>query len=174
VFAAAYSDFAGLSMRMRLVDLAVGKMRAQSRRWWVIVAAVAIVSASAALLGVAHAFSADLGVASAASAVAWLAALVTGALVVLAASPILRFLMRRLRKGLADDVDGLFDASYRRETAVGSFDDLVQRWRGIKAETIDIIARAPLSLPFFSARKRAAVDAVAADLLSALAKNSSK
>ena len=174
VFAAAYSDFAGLSMRMRIVDLAVSKMRTQSRRWWAIVAAVVIVSASAALLGVARALSADLGAVSAASAAAWAAALVAGALVVLAASPILRFLMRRLRKGLADDVDALFDVSYRRETAVGSFDDLVQRWRGIRAETMDIIARAPLSLPFFSARKRAAVDAVAADLLSALAKNSSK
>ena len=161
-------------MRMRIVDLAVSKMRTQSRRWWAIVAAVVIVSASAALLGVAHALSADLGVASVSSVTAWSAALVTSALVVLAASPILRFFMRRLRSGLADDVDGLFDASYRRETAVGSFDDLVQRWRGIRAETMDIIARAPLSLPFFSTRKRAAVDAVAADLLSALAKNSSK
>jgi len=171
VFAAAYSDFAGLAMRMRIVDLAASKMRALGQRMWAATAAVVMVSAAAALFGVANALSADLAKVSAASAVAWGAALITGALAVLAASPVLRFAMRRHRRRLADDVDSLFDAIYRRETAVGSFDDLVQRWRGIRAETMDIIARAPLSLPFFSAHKRAAVEAVAADLLDALAEN---
>ena len=82
--------------------------------------------------------------------------------------------MRKCRIRLSEEVDGLFDATYRRETAAGLFDDLVQRWRGIRTETVEIIAHAPLSLPFFSSYKRAAVDKVASELLDAMAKGSSK
>ena len=171
VFAAAYSDFAGLSMRMRIVDLAADRIRALKLRIWTAAAASAAVLAAAALLGVSRALSADVGVFSAKSAVAWGAALAAGALALLVASSVSRFAVRRRRRNLADDVDGLFNVSYRRETAAGHFDDLVQRWRGIRAETSDVIARAPLSLPFFPGYWRSAVDAVAADLLAALAKN---
>ena len=171
VFAAAYSDFAGLSMRMSIVDLAVARMRALSRRTWAVGAGVALASAAAVLFWTAGALSAPVRTLSLASVAAWGASAATGALVLLAASCISRVLVRRRRSELAEDVDGLFDETYRRETAAGMFDDIVQRWRAIRAETRDVIARAPLSLPFFSARRRAAVDAVASELLDALARN---
>lgn len=174
VFAAAYSDFAGLSMRMRIVDLAVSKMRKLNLRIWAWAAAAFVVSATTALLWVAHALSANVCVFSAASTTAWGAASVAGALVLLVASSVSRLAMRKCRIRLSEEVDDLFAAIYKRETAAGLFDDLVQRWNGIRSETVEIIAHAPLSLPFFSARKRAAVDKVASELLDAMAKDSSK
>lgn len=164
VFAAAYADFAGLSMRMRIVDLAAEKL--SSRRLRLCAGAMAAVAGAgiAALAVVAHALSADVRVFSAASIASWCACIAAASLVTLAAVSLVKFAMRRRRKALAEDVDSLFDASYRHETAIGSYDDLRQRWRGMRAETMDIIERAPLALPFFSGRKRAAIDAVAAEV----------
>ena len=170
VFAAAYSDFAGLSMRMKVVDLAADKIRRRKLCICAAVAASVSVVGMASLLGVAHAFGADVRTFSATSVLAWFAAAVAGALTAFAAVSFARFSLRRLRKALAENADELFDASYRRETAIGSFDDLLQRWQGIRSETMDIIERAPLSIPFLSARKRAGVEVVAKDLLGALAK----
>jgi len=174
VFAAAYSDFAGLSMRMRIVDMAMDGARSLGRRIWSWAAALAAVASCAALIWSAGALSADVRSLSAASALAWAASAAAGFLVLVAAAPLARLAVRRRRTALAQDVDALFDAAYRRETAAGLFDDLVQRWRGIRAETADVIARAPLSLPFFRVRKRAAVDRVAAALLDAMAKGARK
>ena len=76
--------------------------------------------------------------------------------------------MRKLRASLAQKVDDIFVEGHRSQTAIGTYDDLSQRWNGIRAETTDIIDHAPLALPFFAKRRRAAIDKVASGLLPAL------
>ena len=171
VFAAAYADFAGLSMRMRVVGNAVRRMRGHSfRAIWVGAAAAALLGIGT-LVGAAHALKAEVFGLSAASVVSWLASLTVAALAVFAVAAWSRRSMRALREALAGQVDGMFAEEYRNQTAIGTFDDLRQRWNGIRSETAEIIAHAPLSLPFFSASKRTRLDAVAADLLDALVRS---
>ena len=168
VFAAAYNDFACLSMRMRVVGNAAEKIRKLTTRH------LLIGSAAAALIGGLVAFAtacyldASLFTFSARGLMAWVAGGTVAALVCLAASVWSRVSVRKLRTALAARVDDIFTEEHRSQTAIGTFDDLRQRWNGIRAETADIIDRAPLALPFFARRKRAALDKVAAGLLPAL------
>ena len=99
---------------------------------------------------------------------AWVAGGTVAALAGLAWSAWSRFSVRKLRASLAQQVDAIFTEEHRSQTAIGTFDDLSQRWNGIRAETADIIDHAPLSLPIFAERKRAAIDKVASRLLPAL------
>ena len=123
---------------------------------------------------VALALSADVFRFSAAAVVSWGSALAVSALTALAVAAWNRRSVRVQRETLAEQVDDLFAEEFRNQTAVGTFDDLRQRWNGIRAETMDIIAHAPLSLPFFSTRKRMRLDAVAADLLDELVRSGRK
>lgn len=168
VFAAAYADFAGLSMRMRIVGNVVRRLRRRLLRVLGVGSAATALAGIGALLGVARALKADVFAASAASVVAWGAALAVAALAGFAAAAWGRRAVRVLREDLAGRADELFDEEYSRQTAVGTFDDLRQRWAGIRGETVDVIARAPLALPLFSERKRAKLEAFAADLLKEL------
>jgi hypothetical protein len=68
-------------------------------------------------------------------------------------------------------VDDIFTEEHRSQTAIGTFDDLRQRWGGIRAETVDIIDHAPLALPIFAEYKRAALDRFTSGLLDALTKS---
>ena len=168
VFAAAYNDFACLSMRMRIVDNAVGKMRKLTARNLLIGSAAALLAGGLTLLTVASALDASVLELSARGLMAWIAAGTVAALACLAASVWSRFAMRKLRATLAQKVDDIFAEEHRSQTAIGTYDDLRQRWNGIRAETADIIDHAPLALPLFARFKRAAIDKVATDLLPAL------
>ena len=168
VYAAAYADFAGLSIRMRVVGRAVAMMRKLTLRTVLAGSVFSLLTGSAALLCTAHAFGKPVFGFSAAGLVAWSAGILTAALTAWIAAAWGRFAMRQLRKSLAEDVDDLFAAEYRSQTAIGSFDDLRQRWNGMRAETQDVITRAPLSLPIFATGKRRALDAVASDLLESI------
>jgi hypothetical protein len=174
VFAAAYADFAGLSIRMRIIGNAMRKIRKLSSRIVWIGAGVAAFTGIVALVCVARALSADVFRFSAAAVVSWGSALAVSALTALAVAAWNRRSVRVQREALAEQVDDLFAEEFRNQTAVGTFDDLRQRWNGIRAETMDIIAHAPLSLPFFSTRKRMRLDAVAADLLDELVRSGRK
>lgn len=99
---------------------------------------------------------------------AWIVGGMVAALACLAASALSRVAVRKLRASLAEKIDAIFIEEHRSQTAIGTFDDLSQRWNGIRAETADIIDHAPLALPFLAKRKRAAIDKVASGLLPAL------
>ena len=168
VFAAAYNDFACLSMRMRVVDNAAGKIRKLSARHLLAGSATAVLTGGLAALALASALDASLFVFSARGLMAWIAGGTVAALVCLASSVLCRTSVRKLRAALAQKVDDIFVEEHRSQTAIGTFDDLSQRWNGIRAETADIIDHAPLALPFFAKRWRAAIDKVASGLLPAL------
>ncbi|MBR1587933.1 MAG: hypothetical protein IJ658_06380, partial [Kiritimatiellae bacterium] len=168
VFAAAYNDFACLSMRMRVVDNAASKMRKLTARNLLIGSAAALLTGGLTSIATASALDASLLVFSARGLMAWIAGGTVAALACLAATVWSRIAMRKLRSALAQKVDDIFTEEHRRQTAIGTYDDLRQRWDGIRAETADIIDHAPLALPFFAKRTRAVLDKTAASLLPAL------
>ena len=168
VFAAAYNDFACLSMRMRVVDNAAEKIRKLAARHLLIGGAAAALIGGLIAFVTACSLDASLFTFSARGLMAWIAGGTVAALACLAASAWSRVSVRKLRTALAEKVDDIFTEEHRSQTAIGTFDDLSQRWNGIRAETADIIDHAPLALPFFAKRKRAAIDKVAAGLLPAL------
>ena len=169
VFAAAYSDFAGLSMRMRVVNNAARKIRKLTMRHLLVGSATAVLAGGLTALVTASAMDANLFVFSARGLLAWIAGGTVAALACLAFSVWSRLSVRKLRASLAQKVDDIFTEEHRSQTAIGTFDDLRQRWSGIRAETTDIIDHAPLSLPIFAERKRAALDQITSGLLDALA-----
>lgn len=171
VFAAAYADFAGLSMRMRVVNNAARRIRKLTMRHLLVGSATAVLAGGLTALVTASAMDANLFVFSARGLLAWIAGGTVAALACLAFSVWSRLSVRKLRASLAQKVDDIFTEEHRSQTAIGTFDDLRQRWSGIRAETADIIDHAPLSLPIFSERKRAALDKITSGLLDALAKS---
>ena len=172
VFAAAYADFAGLSMRMRVVNNAVRKIRQLTTRHLLVGSATAVLAGGLIALVTASAMDASLFVFSARGLLAWIAGGTVAALACLAFSAWSRISVRKLRESLALKVDDIFTEEHRSQTAIGTFDDLRQRWGGIRAETADIIDHAPLALPIFAERKRAALDRFTSGLLDALTKSS--
>ena len=171
IFAAAYSDFACLAMRMRVVGAAARSMRSLSVNHAVLGSAAAALAGCSALFATAYAVGADVFALSFRSVAAWIAAAATSAFVGFAAAAWHRLSMRRLRARLAEKVDDIFAEQHRHETAIGTYDDLSQRWAAIRSETADIIDHAPLDLPFFADRKRASIEKLASGLLNALSKN---
>ena len=171
IFAAAYADFACLSMRMRVVGAAARRIRRSVLRCFLAGAVASLVAGFAALLPTASALGADVLKFTAGSFAAWTAGVFAAAAVGAASYFLSRIVVRRLREDLAEKVDAIFIAEHRRQTAIGTYDDLRQRWDAIRAETADVIRAAPLKLPFFPRRKLAAVDAVATGLLDALARS---
>ena len=168
VFAAAYNDFACLSMRMRVVDNAAGKIRKRTAYHLLVGSATALLTGSLTALATAAALDANLFDLSARGLIAWIAGGTVAALACLAASAWSRISVRKLRAALAQKVDDIFTEEHRTQTAIGTYDDLCQRWNAIRAETADIIDHAPLALPFFAKHKRAAIDKVASSLIPAL------
>ena len=171
VFAAAYADFAGLSMRMRVVNNAARKIRKLTLRHLLLGSTTAVLAGVLTALVTAYAMDANLFVFSARGLLAWVAGGTVAALTCLAFSVWRRISVRKLRASLAQKVDDIFTEEHRSQTAIGTFDDLRQRWGGIRAETADIIDHAPLSLPIFAERKRAALDRFTSGLLDALTKS---
>jgi len=171
VFAAAYSDFAGLSMRMRVVNNAARKVRKLAMRHLLVGSATAVLAGGLTALVTASAMDANLFVFSARGLLAWIAGGTVAALACLAFSVWSRISVRKLRASLAQKVDDIFTEEHRSQTAIGTFDDLRQRWGGIRAETADIIDHAPFSMPIFAEYKRAALDQITSGLLDALAKS---
>ena len=171
IFAAAYEDFAGLSMRMRVIDNAAGKIRKRQMRNLLVFGAAILLSGGLALLLTAMALGVNAFAFSFKGLLAWIAGGTLGALAGLVSSVWSRVSLRKLRADLALRVDDIFTEEHRSQTAIGTFDDLSQRWNGIRAETADIIDHAPLALPFFAKYKRAALDELASNLLDALAKS---
>ena len=169
VFAAAYSDFAGLSMRMRVVNNAARKVRKLAMRHLLVGSATAVLAGGLTALVTASAMDANLFVFSARGLLAWIAGGTVAALACLAFSVWSRISVRKLRASLAQKVDDIFTEEHRSQTAIGTFDDLRQRWGGIRAETADIIDHAPFSMPIFAECKRAALDQITSGLLDALA-----
>ena len=168
VFAAAYNDFACLSMRMRVVDNAAGKIRKRTAYHLLVGSAAALLTGSLTALATAAALDANLFDLSARGLIAWIAGGTVAALACLAASAWSRISVRKLRAALAQKVDDIFTEEHRSQTAIGTYDDLCQRWNAIRAETADIIDHAPLALPFFAKHKRAAIDKVASSLIPTL------
>ena len=171
VFAAAYSDFAGLSMRMRVVNNAARKIRKLTMRHLLVGSATAVLAGGLTALVTASAMDANLFVFSARGLLAWIAGGTVAALACLAFSVWSRISVRKLRASLAQKVDDIFTEEHRSQTAIGTFDDLRQRWGGIRAETADIIDHAPFSIPIFAEYKRAAIDQITSGLLDSLAKS---
>ena len=174
VFAAAYADFAGLSMRMRVVGNAMRKIRKLALRQLLTGSLTAVLTGGLTALATAASLDASLFTFSAKGLLAWIAGGAVAALVCLAFSFWSRISVRKLRAALAQKVDDIFTEEHRSQTAIGTFDDLSQRWSGIRAETADIIDHAPLSLPIFADSKRAALDRLTSGLLDALAKSGSQ
>ena len=171
VFAAAYEDFAGLSIRMRVIDNAAGKIRKRLMLNLLIAGMAALLTGGLTLLLTATSLDVQVFTFSFRGLMAWIAGGTLGALAGLAGFILNRISLRKLRAELARRVDDIFTEEHRSRTAIGTYDDLSQRWNGIRAETADIIDHAPLALPFFAKRKRAAIDELTSNLLDALAKS---
>jgi hypothetical protein len=158
-------------MRMRVVNNAARKVRKLAMRHLLVGSATAVLAGGLTALVTASAMDANLFVFSARGLLAWIAGGTVAALACLAFSVWSRISVRKLRASLAQKVDDIFTEEHRSQTAIGTFDDLRQRWGGIRAETADIIDHAPFSMPIFAEYKRATIDQITSGLLDALAKS---
>ena len=164
VYAAVHADFTGLSIRMRVVNLVSRRLALLRLRLTAVSGVVTALVGAATLLVMGDVLKAPVTQFSWQAVLAWLAAAAgvaaVGTLAVLCGGLVLR--LRRER--LAGEVDALFREAYRMELSVASADDLRQRWDEIRAETAEIVRGAPLNLPWFGERRRAALDAALASL----------
>lgn len=164
VYAAAHADFTGLSIRMRVVNLAVRRLRLQRMRLLALAGAATLVVGAAALLVTGNALKANVTAFSWQAVLAWSAAAVGMAGVGFLSYLCEDLVVRLQRERLSGRVDALFGESYRMEMAIAQADDLRQRWNDQRAETAEVVRSAPLNLPWFGERRRAAIDAALADL----------
>ena len=131
------SDFCGLSIRMRILNLAWRRSRI---RWGV---SCLLVAALAAMSGwLVYNWNGTGTISAIAGAAAGLLVLVVG------------FWTTRLvdffaRIRLANRIDDVFRKEYRGEIEIGTHDDLVKTWDEIRGETAKIIQSMPLRLPLF-------------------------
>lgn len=159
IFAAAYADFMGLSLRMAVVNEAMSRItrgRIKCLGWGVL---VALVLGGTLGLSLANASSGAL-MPSCCAVLAGCAILALS----FYASRLTGFL---LRKKLAGTVDQLYADVFQKEISIAKHDNLSQTWESVRAETADIIARAPFTRPFFAEKKRRQLEAAAAELLNA-------
>ncbi len=133
------SDFLGLSIRMRILDLVWRRCFACSAAVW-----LAAASAAAAVSRAVYAGNAAGGafVSVAAAACAGLLALGAGFLAARLASSF-------VRTRLANRIDDVFRREYRGRIETGTHDDLFKTWDDIREETVKIVRSLPLRLPFF-------------------------
>lgn len=164
VYAAAHADFTGLSIRMRVVNLAARRLCLQRVRILSLTTVATLVVGAAIVLVFANALKADVQILTWRSVLAWFSAAAGMVAMGFLAHLCDGLVTRLMRERQAEQVDELFRESYRMEMAVAQADDLKQRWDALRAETAEIIRRAPLNLPWFGERRRAALDAALAGL----------
>ena len=160
IFAAAYTDFVGLSVRMAVVNVA--SSRIASRRFQnVSVGLLCALSFGGAVgmsmfkvLNVNEILSGCCGV-------------LTACLVHYLSCCINRLSIYFLRRKLSDSVDQIYSETFRKEIAVGLHDYLSQTWDNLREETAEIVLKAPFKRPFMAEMKRRQLEAVAAELLDA-------
>ena len=129
------SDFCGLSIRMRILNLVWRRGLALGIAAWMIVVALAAMSSlSIYHWKMAGAFSAVAGVAF-------------GLLVLGVGFFAVRLVTALARIRLANRIDDIFRHEYRSEIGIGTHDDLVGTWDEIRGETVKIIQTMPLRLP---------------------------
>ena len=131
------SDFCGLSIRMRMLNLAWRKSFVRYVSSWLLVAALAAMSG-----WVIYNWK-GTGTLSAIAGVA------IGLLVLGAGFWITRLADSFARIRLANRIDDVFKHEYHGEIEIGTHDDLVRTWNEIRDETAKIIQSMPLRLPLF-------------------------
>ena len=131
------SDFCGLSIRMRILNLAWRRSLFRRVASWLLVAALAAMSG-----WVVYNWK-GTGTLSAIAGVA------VGLLVLGAGIWITRLADSFARIRLANRIDDVFRREYRGEIEIGTHDDLVRTWDEIRGETARIVQSMPLRLPLF-------------------------
>ena len=131
------SDFCGLSIRMRILNLAWRRNLFRQVASWLLVAALAAMSGW---------FIYNWKGTGTLSAIAGVA---VGLLVLGAGFWITRLADSFARIRLANRIDDVFRREYRGEIEIGTHDDLVRTWDEIRGETARIVQSMPLRLPLF-------------------------
>ena len=165
VFASAENDFRRLAIRMRILNHAVRRLANLTFMNFFVGLLVTLLTALASFIVIDSALASKNGITG---VVPWLAAGAATILTVLSVYGWNRISVRFLRWRLSRDVDGIFSAEYHDQMAVGVHDDLRQHWEALRAETAEVILKAPLHLPVFRKRKQAKVEAFACRLASDL------
>ena len=131
------SDFCGLSIRMRILNLVWRRCLNLCIASWLFVATLAAMSSLAIYhWKMAGTFSAAVGI-------------VFGLLVWGIGFCIARLVNSFARIHLADHIDDVFRREYCGEIEIGTHDDLVKTWEEIRDQTAKIIQSVPLRLPLF-------------------------
>ena len=136
------SDFCGLSIRMRILNLAWRRSLFRRVASWLLVAALAAMSGW---------FIYNWKGTGTLSAIAGVA---VGLLVLGAGIWITRLADSFARIRLANRIDDIFRHEYRGEIEIGTHDDLVRTWDEIRGETARIVQSMPLRLPLFGGISR--------------------
>ncbi|MGN0853298.1 MAG: dynamin family protein [Kiritimatiellia bacterium] len=161
VVAAAYADFMGLSLRMAVVDEAASR-RARSQFVYTVAGFLLALVLGGSVFFALRGSSQGQG--------SWLPAVgaaLSGCLVLAIAFSVGKLADFFLRKKLAGAVDQLYAEVFRKEIAVGKHDNLFQTWESLKAETGEVILKAPFRRPFFAEARRRKVESAAQELLAA-------
>ncbi|MBP5320007.1 MAG: hypothetical protein J6334_03385 [Kiritimatiellae bacterium] len=169
VLAAAHADFTGLSIRMRLVDRAAWQLfKLKIRRVLLGCLGVAAFAAlllflMAKLLGTAPfpKEGAPLGPVIG----AWVITGIITICILYACFVWNNYATLATRRRLARDLDDDFEREYRESIAIETRDDLRQFWATIRAETKEVVERAPLHLPLFGKSRRQRVETAARETL---------
>ena len=160
VYAQALADFLGLSIRMRVVNHAARRL-AGFRAVFAAFSALVVAAAGLMVWGV---LSAHFGFGTLLSIAA---AAVTAGLGLYAAHALSLLAVRLKRAALASGVDDIFAAEYRRETAVGTNENLHKLWEELKDKTAEVVRDAPLNLPLFGEFRRTRLDKALTHILAA-------
>lgn len=142
------SDFRGLSVRMRILNLVWRKCMACRFASWSVIVLLALLPGAVAYLWKGVTITSIAVAAALGLLVLWLGALVA------------RIILSSTRMKLAGMADDLFQREYRDEIAIGTHDDIVETWNEIRAETQDVIRSMPLKLPLFGELRRHRVESV--------------
>lgn len=152
VFASVRADFERLSLRMRLVNSVMARVRKVTATC----CCYAVLASVAVGLSLGWALSTRLSSPWAYGALGFAGGALSLALLHL----LCRMVRRSVRLHAADRLDRLYEELYRNRVTIGRHDDLAQRWEEIRVETAETIRKAPLCLPWFAERRRKELDRV--------------
>lgn len=160
VFAAAYADFMGLSLRMAVVNAAASRIAGRRFQNIAVGFLFALIFGGAVGLALFKVWNVN-SILSAGCGV------LVGCLVQYLGYYVSRLSIYLLRRKLSDSVDQIYAETFRKEIAVGKHDNLSQTWDSLRAETAELILKAPFKRPFMAETKRRQLESAAVELLDA-------
>lgn len=172
IFASAYADLKGLSIRMAVLNQAFKRLFRLKVRNLGLGGLAMLMFGFCGFLTVANLMGEPVLAKAATRSTFALVLSALGGLVAAAATGwaaygLNKFSVLLARRRLSQSVDAIFNEEFRSELAVGTHDNLRQTWEMLRDETADIVLKAPFKRPAFANRKRRQLDAAAAEILDA-------